>query len=175
MKEIVENVGMSKGAFYHYFESKEQLFMEIINNISSTLLDIDYSKLSKDSLHQFYHDYIASSNYIGSSILQNRSNADSGSVINYYSLVFEALRFFPNFREKSLEFSQLELKAWKEIVHTARTKGEIKSPMNDEQIANMFIYTTDGLGMSNIMKSKNEDTRESLLALWDSFYEELKA
>ncbi len=31
MKEIVEETGLSKGAFYHYFESKEKLFYEIID------------------------------------------------------------------------------------------------------------------------------------------------
>ena len=29
MKEIVDKTGLSKGAFYHYFESKEQLFLEV--------------------------------------------------------------------------------------------------------------------------------------------------
>lgn len=174
MKEIVEKTGMSKGAFYHYFESKEQLFLEIINNALSTLLDIDYSRFSKDSLYQFYHDYIASSNNIRSSLLQNRRDMDNGLVLNHYSLFFEALRFFPSFRKKVLEYSQIELKAWMEIVQFARNKGEITSPMNDEQIASMFIYATDGLGMRNIMIGRKENTRESLLELWDSFYKELK-
>ena len=30
MKEIVKETGLSKGAFYHYFESKEQLFLELL-------------------------------------------------------------------------------------------------------------------------------------------------
>ena len=31
MKEIVKQTGLSKGAFYHYFESKEQLFQEVLD------------------------------------------------------------------------------------------------------------------------------------------------
>jgi len=30
MREIVEKTALSKGAFYHYFSSKEQLFKEIV-------------------------------------------------------------------------------------------------------------------------------------------------
>ena len=34
LKNISENTGMSKGAIYYYFETKEQIFLEIVNNIS---------------------------------------------------------------------------------------------------------------------------------------------
>ncbi|MGD8401904.1 MAG: TetR/AcrR family transcriptional regulator, partial [Bacillota bacterium] len=37
MQEIVAKTGMSKGAFYHYFESKEQLFLEVINHFTSSI------------------------------------------------------------------------------------------------------------------------------------------
>ncbi|MDR0424755.1 MAG: TetR/AcrR family transcriptional regulator, partial [Clostridiales Family XIII bacterium] len=30
MKELVEKSGFTKGAFYHYFESKESLFREVV-------------------------------------------------------------------------------------------------------------------------------------------------
>ena len=32
IKEIVEITGLSKGAFYHYFQSKEQLFEEVMEH-----------------------------------------------------------------------------------------------------------------------------------------------
>ncbi|OIP04989.1 MAG: hypothetical protein AUJ97_01965 [Bacteroidetes bacterium CG2_30_32_10] len=35
MSEIVEKTGFSKGAFYHYFTSKEELFKEIASNFFS--------------------------------------------------------------------------------------------------------------------------------------------
>ena len=57
MKEIVEKTGMSKGAVYHYFESKEQLFLEVLTDSLDDIL-VDYTKFSKDSLNQFFHDYI---------------------------------------------------------------------------------------------------------------------
>ncbi|MFD0696543.1 TetR/AcrR family transcriptional regulator [Paenibacillus sp. GCM10027628] len=173
LKEIVEKTGMSKGAFYHYFVSKEQLFMVLIDKIISTLF-VDYSKFSKDSLYQFYHDYITYSNTSGSSFQPNRSDVEDDYGRNYYLLIFDALRLYPDFQEKLFKSEQDELKAWKEIVHTARNKGEIKSPMSDEHISNLFIYSTDGVGIRNILKGRSEDSASTLLALWDSFYEELK-
>ena len=169
MQEIVEKTGMSKGAFYHYFESKEQLFLEVINHFASTLI-MDYSKFSKDSLYQFYHDYIEFLNNPNLSFLQN---ADSG--FNYYALIFDAVKLFPCFRERVISTLQTELKTWEEIVRIARDKGEIKSSLTNEQIASIFIYTNDGVGMHNVLIDHTKDTPNTLLSLWDGLYKGLKA
>ncbi|MFT8351729.1 TetR/AcrR family transcriptional regulator [Clostridium saccharoperbutylacetonicum] len=174
MKEIVEETGMSKGAFYHYFESKEQLFLEIIDYAFSSVIDINYSKLNKDSLYNFYHSYITYLNNVNQLFVQKSSNLNSTFDLNYYSLIFDALRLFPGFREKMIATSLAELEAWKEIVHIARKKEEIKSSMTDEQIASIFINTNSGISMENIMIGRSESITSTLLILWDSFYEDLK-
>jgi TetR/AcrR family transcriptional repressor of nem operon len=56
MKEIVEKTGLSKGAFYHYFSSKEQVFEEVMAHFYTDLIITDYSKFSQTSLVQFYND-----------------------------------------------------------------------------------------------------------------------
>ncbi len=170
MQEIVEKTGMSKGAFYHYFESKEQLFLEVIEDFVSAII-IDYSQLNKDSLYQFYHGYLNHKEKL--SILPNRMDTDSG--FNYYALIFDAAKLFPSFRRKVIETLEAELKAWEEIVHIARNNGEINSSMTDEQIASLFIYTHDGVGMRNIIQGNMKDMSEALTATWDGLYEQLKA
>ncbi len=170
MQEIVEKTGMSKGAFYHYFESKEQLFLEVISYFAAAIT-MDYSKLRKDSLSQFYHDYIE--NNANSSFLQKQDDANNG--FNYYTLIFDAMKLFPSFRDQVVETIQNELNAWKEMVRSARANGEITSPMTDEQIAKMFVYTSDGVGMHKILTGKVEDFADDLLAVWDALYKELKS
>jgi TetR/AcrR family transcriptional repressor of nem operon len=169
MQDIVEKTGMSKGAFYYYFKSKEQFFLEVINHFASTLI-IDCSKLSKDSLYQFYHDYIELLNNTNLSLLPD----DDGG-FNYYALIFDALKLFPSFQERMIATLQVELKAWEGIVRIARANGEINSSLTDEQIASIFIYTNDGVGMYNVMLNRTKDTPNTLLSLWDGLYKGLKA
>lgn len=174
MAELVKETGMSKGAFYHYFESKEQLFLETINNSVSSLTP-DFSNLSKDSLYEFYHQYIVYFHETLNSFKFRGDNLDSDLTVNYYTLIFDALKISPSFQEKMFEVEKDELKAWKGIISIARKNGEIKSCMNDEQIAKVFIYTNDGVAMRGILlKASNDNTSNTLLALWDSLYEELK-
>jgi TetR/AcrR family transcriptional regulator, transcriptional repressor for nem operon len=173
LKDIVEKTGMSKGAFYHYFSSKEQLFLELVNSVFSSVLDIPYNSFNNESLYHFYIDYI---NYFAAN-LQHQNKGDGGSIpsFNYISLIFDAIRLFPDFQEKLQLSKQVQLSAWKEIIRASRNNGEINSPMSDEQIANMFINSSGGIEMNTIFQGSSEDIGTTLLTLWDSFYGELKA
>lgn len=173
MKEIVEKTGMSKGAFYHYFDSKEQIFLEIIQYAFSSMIDVDYSRFSQKSLRWFYHDYI---DYLNRSYEAFKNTDDTGRSFdfNYYSLIFDAIRLFPDFKDKMLLSSEVELKAWESVIAAARKGGEIQSSMSNEQIANVFIHTNSGIGMNNMMIGRSDTTASSLLTLWDSFYEQIK-
>jgi TetR/AcrR family transcriptional regulator, transcriptional repressor for nem operon len=173
LKEIVENTGMSKGAFYHYFSSKEQLFLEIIQNAISSVIEI-YKRLDKESLYQFYHDYLRTIKNLNQ-IFPNDNGDKTGTDLNIYFLFFDGIKLFPDFKEKLQISMHAELDAWKEIVQIARKKGEIKSSLTDEQIAKLFIFSADGVGMQNtITKNSSEEVKDSLLELWDALYNELK-
>jgi len=173
LKEIVDATGLSKGAFYHYFTSKEQLFLELVNNVFSSVLDVPYDQFSKESLYNFYIDYI---NYYVENLKQNNiSEEGSATSFNYISLVFDAIKLFPDFKGKLQESKEFQLSSWKNIIRAAREKGEIDSPMSDEQIASMFINSSSGVEMQSIFRGSSEDIGKTLLSLWDSFYQELKA
>lgn len=173
MKEIVEKTGLSKGAFYHYFDSKEQIFIEIIHYAFDSLLNIDFAKLNRDSLFAFYHDYISYMNKTYASFINELKDGSSFD-LNYYSLIFDAVRMFPDFKEKMIASNNTELESWIHTIQTAKATGEISSSMEDRQIANVFIHTNSGIGMNNIMTGNSESTTKDLLAIWDSFYVQLK-
>ena len=173
MKEIVEATQMSKGAFYHYFKTKEQIFLEIVESIYSTLINIDYKRFTKDSLRMYYEDYLTHLGRMYDSLLA--SGIVSTFDLNYYSLVFDAIRYFPDFREKMITATSAELASWKAIVRIARQKGEIKSAMNDTHVAEIFIHTSSGVGMNNMMVGKSSDTAKDLSAIWNGFYASIKA
>jgi TetR/AcrR family transcriptional regulator, transcriptional repressor for nem operon len=173
LKDIVEKTEMSKGAFYHYFTSKEQLFLELVNNVFSNLLDVPYDSFNKQSLYNFYIDYI--NYYVENLKKQNKSDDESAPSFNYISLIFDAIKLFPDFQKKLLLSKQVQLKAWRDIIHAARSKGEIKSPMSDEQIANIFINSSGGVEINSVYEGGSEEIDKNLLNLWDGFYKAIKS
>ena len=173
LKEIVEETGLSKGAFYHYFTSKEQIFLELLNDVFSSVIEVPYDQFSKESLYNFYIDYV---NYYAENLKQPKQNEETEvPSFNYISFIFDAIKLFPDFQERLMVSKQLQINAWKEIIYDARNKGEIKSPMNDEQIASMFINSSGGVEMYGIFEGDSKNIGKTLLSLWDSFYLGLKA
>lgn len=178
VKEISKAASVSQGAFFHYFNSKEQLFYEIVNQVIASAENAHYSKFSKQSLHAFYHDYIEW--FMGSLYEQElgdeRPDEESHPTINQFTVVFEALKLFPDFREKLVDSLHIELQSWTQIIRQAREQGEIASPMGDEQIAKLFIHTSDGIGLRSIFAARRSpETKKELVELWDQLYGSLKA
>jgi AcrR family transcriptional regulator len=182
MKEIVDKTGLSKGAFYHYFESKEQLFLEVLDYIFTNIMIHFYNKYSKESFYKFYHDYADGSKVLFTNYFDKfkdgENENESEFKMNYFSLAFDALKLFPEFRDKMTISFQQELEIWQGCIKNAREKGEIRSTMTDEQIAQIFIFLGDGVAVHNILFGYNFEKSTSptlYLSLWDSFYDQIKA
>jgi AcrR family transcriptional regulator len=174
MQEIVQKTGLSKGAFYHYFVSKEQLFSEVVDAIYFKNLLVDYSKLNKNSLLEFYHEYVAQFKIAFNELKSSFDNDDTNVNINFITILFDALRMFPRFKDKLMKIMKEELDTWTDVVRISRSRGEFTSPMTDEQIARMFIYSNDGVGLRLLLEGKAEDIYTEMLTLWDNFYKEVK-
>lgn len=176
MKEIVEKTGLSKGAFYHYFKSKEVLFFEVIDSFYFNSLTIDFTKFRNDTIKNFYTDYALHTQKNFKELINYLSPADAFANINinFITILFDAINIFPGFREKLMKALSDELIAWTAIVKTTRRKGELTSPMTDEQIARMFIYSNDGIALRLLLEGRLDSIYDEMITLWDNFYEEVK-
>ena len=177
MKDIVKHTGLSKGAFYHYFESKEQLFLEVLDYFFTNIMKHVYESYSRKSFYEFYHDY---GNEIKSYIKKYLSmfigdESEGEFSMNYFTLAFDALKLFPEFRDKMIIEQERELRVWIDAIKQARENGEIKSPMTDEEIAQIYIYLSDGVAMHSILNGiKIEEMINPFMSLWDKLYEQMK-
>lgn len=177
MKEIVEHTGLSKGAFYHYFTSKEQVFTEVINHFFREYMHEDYSQLPTESLAGFYQSILVNLDRRneGAFFTSTREpNDEEAFNINHYYLLFDAIRMLPAFKQKQLDHQQEEFASWTTVVTKARSNGEIRSAMTDEQIAKLFIYLSDGVGINYVMTEGLSKVRQELQSLWDGLYNTLK-
>jgi TetR/AcrR family transcriptional regulator, transcriptional repressor for nem operon len=175
MREIVEKTGLSKGAFYHYFTSKEELFKEIAGMFLS-MGAVNYSSFSKDSLKTFYRQYID---------VLNKSLSDMGNMVdssneksfsfNFFLILFEAVSRFPEFLAIELDFHNKDVEAWKNIIAIARQKGEIKSVSSDDEIAKLFLYCTDGVFLRFINNDKPASFNNLLSKTYDTIYKNLSS
>jgi TetR/AcrR family transcriptional regulator, transcriptional repressor for nem operon len=174
MREIVEKTGLSKGAFYHYFTSKEELFREIAGLFLS-MGAINYSSFSKQSLKIFYGQYIE---FLDNSLAEmGRMFSDSGNdtfSLNSFLILFEAAGRFPEFLNRELELHLKDVDAWKSIISKARKNREITSSSSDQAIANLFLYCTDGVFLRFMNNDQPVSYKEILSGTYDAIYENLE-
>jgi TetR/AcrR family transcriptional repressor of nem operon len=178
LSEILAKTGLSKGAFYYYFKSKEKLFQEIIEAYFTYMVVYKFETYSRNSLKEFYDDHLKDLGRAVSKFTSEKAKTGSknASSANYFYPIFDALRILPEFRVSMKAARDKEVYYWTSAISRARESGEIKSNMSDEQIARIFIYTGNSIGLQLIM----EDGPVSSLSnnykeFWDSFYESLKA
>ncbi|WP_029905769.1 TetR/AcrR family transcriptional regulator [Prevotella sp. 10(H)] len=165
MKEIVDKTGLSKGAFYHYFESKEAVFEEVVKYFYNHEIITDYSGFPTTSLKDFYHTYLDRLNQPSDEIDDLGDNE-----ANLFVFISEASRKVPRFTEIHNAQRKKELQAWSSAVFRAKKNKEIKSALPDEDIARMFIYLSDGVSLSTISHKPNEETLSELKRSWDNLY-----
>lgn len=168
LKELMDKTGFSKGAFYHYFRSKEYVFEAIIDTYFQAATHIDFSQFSHHSLREFLHDY---QQHIATvSLNMSRLTASAGEDANPYSLIFEALRILPDFRTRILQQQQQELEAWVGMIEQAKSTGEIRTQLPDTQVATLFIHASDGITIQSILRNNLAAMRDSLAEEWGNLY-----
>jgi TetR/AcrR family transcriptional regulator, transcriptional repressor for nem operon len=165
LQQILQNSGLSKGAFYHYFTSKEAIFQEIIEQTLLPINTVNYELLSHNSLKQFIESYL--SQFQQEKFSQVPAPNSVGGNFNFHALIFEALRIMPGFREKFGRLQETELQAWKKIVRIAKKTGEVQFEQGTTEIARLFIFCIDGAGMNQLIRDKATSLKKEIAnTLW---------
>jgi TetR/AcrR family transcriptional repressor of nem operon len=170
MSELVKESGLSKGAFYHYFSSKEQLFEEVINHFYGSHMQVNYSAYAHDTLHAFYHDHLAG---IKQRLDRHPAIGEGALQINQYQLLFDALKRLPAFREMRARWRGLELAEWTAMVRQARVAGEIRTNLSDTQVAKLFLYLGDGVAVRLLLQNQTDELLLEMSSAFAALYQQL--
>jgi AcrR family transcriptional regulator len=172
IQDITRAVGMTKGALYHHFTSKEQLFEEVARTLVGSF-HTDFSALPGDSLRGFYTALVEKH--------RSREGAPGGNQpkapefgINVYNLLWDAVRLLPGFRASMETFNALEHAAWTGAIQAAVDRGEIRGGLEADKIARIFTSVPDGVSITSMLKGGPSTRHGEILDLWDALYQSLK-
>jgi len=164
LRDIVNEVGLTKGAFYHYYTSKEEMFEEVVKYFYNNVIITDYRSFPKNSLKEFLNAYLEK--------LQEPDGDDNkDGDMNFFVFLSEAAKRIPDFMNIHLAQRKKELWAWSDIIATAKQNKEIKSNISNENLAMMFLNISDGISMNRAFSGNSG--MQALLDLkrdWDNLY-----
>lgn len=174
LNDIVAEVGLTKGAFYHYFDGKEQLFTQVIDGYFPSLNKHIYEQLPQVHLEMFITGY---QKVLTEQIDRLSKDAAKGNTVSlsYYYLAFDALRILPDFGEKMQEIQLREERTWTEVINNAKASGEVKDSIDSHEIAKLFISAKDGLGIKVILENRLKFFSKEIYTVWTGLYKLIKA
>ena len=174
LKELVQATGLSKGAFYHYFDSKEELFKQVMDTyLFQYAKEFDLEDSQINSMRELIEHYRTTSHQFVNGLHQVLGEDLSG--FNLYRMMFDAMEYYPGFTEMVKHHHDTEFQSWMRIIEDAKQQGEIRQDIDAEKLARFFIYFYDGFGMRSMIYNTFSEFENTPYQVMMEVYEKIKA
>jgi len=133
---LQKELGMSRGAMYRYFKSKDELFIEIIDVYVLSMIDTLMPKVDEDITIAELIEYLYS--YHKKLFVYFEGRNFGSQFLNFTALIIQAAKYYPGFIEKINAASNEGLKLWKRAIVNSIARGEIRDDVDVNILARMF-------------------------------------
>jgi AcrR family transcriptional regulator len=165
MTILQQKLNMSRGAMYRYFDSKDDLFIAVIDKYVFGMMD--YVRLALNEEMTIPERIDKHCNQI-QLMYQRIVNVGSIEVqfLNYTALLIQAAKIYPGFLERIKLYRNAQQKGWEKSIEIGIEKGEIRPEINVKLVAALFekaVNLRDKLDESiENSDSGDEATREAM-------------
>jgi len=173
IKDITEAVGMTKGALYHHFPGKEELFGEVIGR-EFQAYRIAFERLPQATFQDFYQAVFQEMNRVFPTPAAVGRAKESGMQLNHFRLIWDAMEVLEGFRIGVRKHFAYEHDAWSAVVRQAIASGELHSALEPQRVADLFFSSSTGAWLRCLMRG-NVEISMSVLSQWDDLYALLKS
>lgn len=165
--EIGARCGISKGSIYNYFESKEAIYLELLNIATEKDKEnimTNFSKLesSYSKINYLFDTYIAISPFDPKRL---------GTTVVFYEFTFHCTRT-KAFLEPITERGNFLVNLIKETLEQGQVAGEIRKEIDAQMYAHKFWSIIDGVSMQTIYQ--DYPYYDVFKELKDMYLEEIK-
>ncbi len=172
INKISEATKLTKGAIYHHYASKEDIFKAVVDKyMIENKVEVPYEHTS---LYDFIqHTINDAQNKISAELALN---ADKQNVkpLHFISLTIDALQYYPGFAEIGQKFYQNTINKWKSVLDEAIKNGEIRNDIDTEIISMNFLNISTGIVGNMLMSGSIEFAFEKFKKQMEELYKILK-
>ncbi len=166
MSEILRASGLSKGGFYHHFESKEILYREVIDKFIFGTFMMEYNHFISKPYDLPFCDFVPF--YIKSTLehLLEFANTKLGEFkldieeVNLYMVMFDMMKHYKDFGKMLEKLHQSEIEMFKSLIDKAKEKGEIRKEIESLSLANHVHTLMHGIGVLAMLEEGEEKNIE---------------
>jgi AcrR family transcriptional regulator len=169
ISDISNAIGFTKGALYHHFKNKEELFKSVVDKFMVLpVINVDLDKIT-------LLEFIQESNNNSERFFRNLFSAgDSYASINYLAFFADTFRHYPGFSDETSRLINKEMEKSRVVIENAIESGEIRSDVDPEIIATYFLSFDFGLAGNLVRQQAFNEAIELLRKETIEFYKLLK-
>ncbi len=169
ISDISKAIGFTKGALYHHFLNKEELFKAVIDKfLTFTGTGGDINKVTLSEFNELIINNVGE--------MMNRLFGKSLKYvpINYLTLIADGFKHYPGFADEKESFFNAEINKTKQVLENCIKRGEIRSDINTTTIAMTYFSTALGLAGNLLQNYSIEESMNLLKAQLDELLKLLK-
>jgi AcrR family transcriptional regulator len=166
---ISDAIGFTKGALYHHFRNKEELYRAVIDKhfpITGVTVDVENITLEEYTGACIEHTHNILKAIFGS--------AETFQPVTYLSLIADCFRHYEGFSENKAQVIERSVKDVEKIIANAIKRGEIRSDINVKLVALHYYSLSIGMAGDLIRNNSVESAITSLKGQLNQLYYLLK-
>jgi AcrR family transcriptional regulator len=181
MSEILKASGLSKGGFYHHFESKEMLYHDVVDRFILETFSTEFGHFTDNPYNLPFREFIPF--YIKSTLGHLIELAESRlsefdlkiEEVNLYMVMFDMMKHYKGFDSVLEQLHTNEITMFKTLIDKAKEKGEVKKDLDSLSLANHVHTLMHGIFILAMFDDKMENLENKIRNHFDNFYQLIKA
>ena len=157
ISDISNAIGFTKGALYHHFKNKEELFRIVIDkHFPLTSMSIDDENISLKEYTEACIDHIHKL------LKETITNNEAFTPVNFLALIADSFRHYEGFAEKKSTIIDNDVEKAKVIIGNAIKRGEIRDDIDISVVAMQYLSLSIGLAGDFMRNNSVESAIKSL-------------
>jgi TetR/AcrR family transcriptional regulator, transcriptional repressor for nem operon len=157
LNKLLKETGISRGAFYHHFGSKEELFAEVVEQFFFAASEEAGFTPSPDAGFAENMTHFLDSKQQAFKWFASRYGVDENQ-LNFFLFIVEAIRHLPGVREKFKGLVEHEAQQVKSILQAAAARGEFRPDADLDFLARHIVKAFDGYEMHGVLLGQFPET-----------------
>lgn len=169
MSSLERETGLTKGAFYHYFKDKLELFRASIKSkMKEFQLELTKEQEETLSLKDFILLVIEHEEKVNNYF---HCNTTKVAETRFGFLMADIMRYVPDFRISLMELVNQDIMYWEKILFRAREKGEIRDYLDISSLSQLFANIPESVKRNRIQNKSQQYALNMMRIQYNQLYD----